>query len=181
MSEQNRTEWVNTLRVHKKTLMQQITKWGPSPHMAQSLQQPDSGRSRGGPRGPAPPPLIFGPNWGSKGPKIFWGDCFPPSSPFSLGLDLALPEHHKLTSPLKLTRSINLSLSDLHVLLNYFVQPFLLLNTVLEAILPDYEGSRYILHSPEVWHIYCNHSRQPHEEVCFHSEEEKKKIHRSTV
>ena len=154
--------------------MQQITKWGPSPHMAQSLQQPDSGRSRGGPRGPAPPPLIFGPNWGSKGPKIFWGDCFPPSPPFYLGLDLALPEHHKLTSPLKLTRSINLSLSDLHVLLNYFVQPFLLLNTVLEAILPDYEGSRYILHSPEVWHIYCNHSTQPHEEVCFHSEEEKK-------
>ena len=43
-----------------------------------------------------------------------------------------------------------MSLSDLHVLLNYFVQPFLLLNTVLEAILPDYEGSRYILHSPEV-------------------------------
>lgn len=41
-----------------------------------------------------------------------------------------------------------MSLSDL--LLNYFVQPFLLLNTVLEAILPDYEGSRYILHSPEV-------------------------------
>lgn len=127
------------------------------------------GRAQG-----ACPPLIFGPNWGSKGPKIFWGDCFPPSPLFSLGLDLALPEHHKLTSPLKLTRSINLSLSDLHVLLNYFVQPFLLLNTVLEAILPDYEGSRYILHSPEVWHIYCNHSMQPHEEVCFHSEEEKK-------
>ena len=27
--------------------------------MAQSLQQPDSGRSRGGPRGPAPPPPLF--------------------------------------------------------------------------------------------------------------------------
>ena len=41
-----------------------------------------------------------------------------------------------------------MSLSDL--LLNYFVQPLFILNTVLEAILPDYEGSHYILHSPEL-------------------------------
>ena len=106
----------------------------------------DPGEGPGG----LPPPLFLDPTEVRRAQKFFGETVSPPSPLFSLGLDLALPEHHKLTSPLKLTRSINLSLSDLHVLLSYFVQPFLLLNTVLEAILPDYEGSRYILHSPEV-------------------------------
>ena len=64
-------------------------------------------------------------------------------------------------------------LSQAYYLINLY-SLFLLLN-VLKAILPDYEGSHYTLHSPEVWHMNYNHSRQLHEEVCFHSEEEKKK------
>ena len=58
-------------------------------------------------RGPVPPPLIFRPNWGPKSPKKLGGWHLPPPPPLSQGLDPAMSEHHKLTSPLKLTRSIN--------------------------------------------------------------------------
>ena len=50
--------------------------------MAQSLQQPDSRRSRGGPRGPAPP-LFLDPNEVRRAQKIF-GETVSPLLPRSL-------------------------------------------------------------------------------------------------
>ena len=60
----------------------------------------DSGGSRGGAWGAWAPHLIFRPNWGLKGQKIFVFDTAPPfskglddpSPPFSNDLDLALIE-----------------------------------------------------------------------------------------
>ena len=72
--------------------------------MAQSLQQSDSGRSRGGAQG-ACPPLFLDQTEARRAKNILGGD--PPHLKVQ-GLDLALSKHHKLMSPLKLTRSINL-------------------------------------------------------------------------
>ena len=72
--------------------------------MAQSLQQPDSGRSRGGPRWPAPPPLFLY-QTGAQRAKKNWGGDHPPSPSYlKVWIWHCLIEHHKLTSPLKLTR-----------------------------------------------------------------------------
>ena len=51
--------------------------------MAQSLQQPDSGRSRGGSRGPAPPPLFLDPTEVRRAQKFF-GETVSPVLPCSL-------------------------------------------------------------------------------------------------
>ena len=52
--------------------------------MAQSLQQPDSGRSRGGPRGPVPPPPLFLDPTEVRRAQKFFGETVSPLLPRSL-------------------------------------------------------------------------------------------------